>query len=291
MIWICGADGQVGVELRKRFKDIKNVIYTDKEVDITKAEVVKQFILDNKISLIINAAAYTNVNEAETTDRPLCEQVNVIGVKNLVDSGINLIHISSDYVYDDIPLNYYHYENEIGRPLNYYGLSKKLGDDYIIKYASKHPEYNYLILRVSWVYSDHHKNFVKTIFNALKSNNKLTVIDDQFGRLTHAADIADTIFILYKKMSRQYNGIYHYSGAGDIVSWYDIACEIRQFMIDKLKLDLDEIIPCKTTSSNIERPKNSKLSLEKIQNTFEIIIPNWRDCLQKCLYELKNKLD
>ena len=283
-VWIIGTDGQLGTELRKFFKDT-NCICTDKELDITDKQAVQNFIKQYNITLIVNAAAYTDVNRSEDEAQELCYKINVIGVQNLVNTGIPLIHISSDYVYGSDKVDTEHIETDEMNAFNYYGKTKQLADEYILEYSKSNPDYIYLVLRVSWVYSSHHNNFVKTIFNKILLGDKLIIINDQIGNITSAEDIAEFIWYISSRLESKYNGIYHFRGDGEYGSWDTVAYEIQNYIINKLNqpLDLISSIPTSAFPNKVRRPLNSKLNLNKFKTTFWYDIPKWKTSLIKVL--------
>jgi dTDP-4-dehydrorhamnose reductase len=287
-ILITGSDGQLGEELKivaTKYKDY-SCIFTDiGTLDITDNASLKQFFNNHTINYIVNCAAYTMVDKAET-DKFSAEKVNVSAVANLVKMANNhqskLIHISTDYVFDG-KANIPYKETSSVNPQSVYGLTKLNGEIEAQRYIYS------IILRTSWLYSPFGKNFVKTMLELSKAKNDINVVFDQVGTPTYAADLADVIFsIIDHSIENAKNfkpGIYHYSNEG-VCSWYDFAFEIFKLTKSDCKINPVGSSEFPTVA---KRPNYSVLDKSKIKTTFNLSIPNWRDSLERCIEQLKLK--
>ncbi len=291
-ILVTGANGQLGNEMRIVSKNSRdNYIFTDiienegqstVMLDITDINAIRNIVKEYNIDIIVNCAAYTNVDKAET-DAEFCELLNSKAPENLaiVMKDVNglLIHISTDYVFGGNPYNTPCNESQKGIPTGVYGATKLLGEQNIQKSGA-----NYLILRTSWLYSEFGKNFVKTMLNLMSTKESINVVFDQVGTPTYAYDLANTIYdIIENRKFVDNTGIYHYSNEG-VCSWYDFTKMIALFVDNKTC----NIQPCHSYEfkSNVERPSYSVLDKTKIKNTFNISIPYWVDSLKKCISNL-----
>lgn len=283
-ILVTGANGQLGNEMRIVSRGSKDqYIFTDvAELDITDAAAVEKMVADNKVEVIINCAAYTNVDKAED-DYDLAELLNATAVKNLATAikrnDGTLIHISTDYVFGGTKNNTPCGEDEPANPTGVYGVTKLHGEQAIEAVGCKH-----LIIRTAWLYSEFGKNFVKTMLNLTATKPSLNVVFDQVGSPTYAYDLAQAIFTIVE--NRKYegkDGIYHYSNEG-VCSWYDFTKMIAEYA-DHTACDIQ---PCHSNEfpSKVVRPSYSVLDKTKIKNTFGIRIPYWTDSLKQCLAEL-----
>ncbi len=283
-ILVTGANGQLGNEMRIVSRGSKDqYIFTDvAELDITDAAAVEKMVTDNKVEVIINCAAYTNVDKAED-DYDLAELLNATAVKNLAtainQNGGTLIHISTDYVFGGTKNNTPCGEDEPANPTGVYGVTKLHGEQAIEDVGCKH-----LIIRTAWLYSEFGKNFVKTMLNLTATKPSLNVVFDQVGSPTYAYDLAQAIFTIVE--NRKYegkDGIYHYSNEG-VCSWYDFTKMIAEYAGHTAC----DIQPCHSNEfpSKVVRPSYSVLDKTKIKNTFGIRIPYWTDSLKRCLAEL-----
>ena len=285
-ILVTGANGQLGNCFRNCFQrgSKDNYIFTDvAELDITDPTAVRRMVADNKIGIIINCAAYTNVDKAEE-DAAFAETLNSTAVRNLADAikdnDGTLIHISTHYVFGKEPYNVPCREDQTGTPTGVYGLTKLHGEQAIAASGAKA-----LIFRTAWLYSEYGKNFVKTMLGLTSSKPSLKVVFDQTGTPTYAQDLADTIFDIIEK--RQYNGnegTYHYSNEG-VCSWYDFTKMIAAMAGN----DTCDIQPCHSDEfpSKVKRPSYSVLDKTKVKETFGIRIPYWTDSLRKCINNIK----
>jgi len=279
-ILVTGANGQVGSELRVLSNDYSayNFFFTDRDsLDITNEEAIKNFIEINNINIIINTAAYTAVDKAED-DIENSDQVNHLATKYLAniakDKNIQLIHISTDYVFDG--KNYKPYnEDDATNPNGVYGKTKLDGE---VAMTKINPQ-NSIIIRTSWVYSSFRTNFVKTMLRLGKERDTLGVIFDQIGTPTYAKDLAKAILDIIPQIENKTVEIYHYSNEG-VLSWYDFAKEIMKMA----KLDC-QINPIETKEypTPATRPNYSLLNKAKIKKEFGITIPYWKDSLDVCL--------
>lgn len=283
-ILVTGANGQLGNEMRIVSRGSKDqYIFTDvAELDITDATAVEKMVADNQVEMIINCAAYTNVDKAED-DYDFAELLNATAVKNLAtaikQNEGTLIHISTDYVFGGTKNNTPCGENEPANPTGVYGVTKLHGEQEIEAVGCKH-----LIIRTAWLYSEFGKNFVKTMLNLTATKPSLNVVFDQVGCPTYAYDLAQAIFTIVE--NRKYegkDGIYHYSNEG-VCSWYDFTKMIAEYA-DHTVCDIQ---PCHSNEfpSKVVRPSYSVLDKTKIKSTFGIQIPYWTDSLKRCLAEL-----
>jgi len=307
-ILVTGANGQLGNEVRIVAKGSKgNYIFTDvievegqetTILDITDLDSIKSIIKANDVKIIINCAAYTNVDVAESNE-VLSEMLNAEAPKNLAlaikeVNGL-LIHISTDYVFGGDPYNTPCKEDQKGTPTGVYGLTKLHGEQGIIA-----TNCNYVILRTAWLYSEFGKNFVKTMLNLTATRRQLKVVFDQVGTPTYALDLAKAIGVIvedYKKECSQYNhqwsqytknGIYHFSNEG-VSSWYDFTKMIAEYS-GQTACDIQ---PCHSDEfpSPVKRPAYSVLDKTKVKETFGIKVPYWTDSLRICMNNLKQVND
>lgn len=286
-ILVTGANGQLGTCLRNSSAcSADNYIFTDvTELDITDAEAVSRMVKNNDINLIVNCAAYTNVDKAED-DADFAELLNAKAVRNLAEAmnaaDGTLIHISTDYVFGKEPYNIPCREDQKGTPTGVYGETKLHGEQAIAQSGVKA-----LIFRTAWLYSEYGKNFVKTMLGLTSSKSELKVVFDQVGTPTYAQDLADVIYNLVEYRTYEGNeGIYHYSNEG-VCSWYDFTK-----MIAEIAGNTDcDIQPCHSDEfpSKVRRPSYSVLDKTKIKDTFKIRIPYWTDSLKTCIKNLKEE--
>ena len=284
-ILITGANGQLGNCMRNTAKGTKdNYIFTDvSELDITDAEAVAKAVKDNDIKVIVNCAAYTNVDKAEN-DRDFAELLNSKAVRNLADAvkanDGTLIHVSTDYVFGGSIGNTPRTEEEPANPTGVYGETKLHGERQIAESGAKA-----IIIRTAWLYSEYGKNFVKTMLNLTSSKPELKVVFDQVGTPTYARDLADTIHDIIENRKFDGNeGVYHYSNEG-VCSWYDFTKMIAHIAGNK-ECDIQ---PCHSDEfpSSVTRPSYSVLDKTKIKHTFGIQVPYWTDSLRKCIKNLQ----
>ena len=284
-ILVTGSNGQLGSEIKdiaNNYTDF-NFIFKDlPDLDICNYYELERFILENKISTIINCAAYTEVDKAEE-DKEISQKVNATGVLNLVKAQekVNgkLIHISTDYVFDGNSFLPY-YETDVVSPIGVYGETKREGE-----LAVLNSTIDAIVIRTSWLYSSYGNNFVKTMLRLGETKEELGVIFDQVGTPTYAKDLANTCLnILANKKISEKGNLYHFSNEG-VTSWYDFAKAIMELGSIDCKI---RPIETKDYSTPAKRPHYSVLNKSKIKTNFNIQIPNWRDSLNKCIEKLKS---
>lgn len=277
-ILVTGASGQLGRTFKDVVKDEEELTFVFKssiELDITDFDAVHEELTTSDYAYCINCAAFTNVDLAEKeTDK--ARLVNITGARNLAlnckESGTVLVHISTDFVFDGY-LNVPYREEDIARPIGFYGDTKYKGERAIINNLDEH-----FILRTSWLYSEYGNNFMKTMIRLGSDREELSVVYDQVGTPTYARDLANSVLTIIKAHNIDY-GVYNYSNEG-VASWYDFAKAIFDgFGIDiKLHPILSEQYP-----TPAERPKYSVLDKSKIKETFALQIPHWKDSLKVAL--------
>lgn len=285
-ILVTGANGQLGSHMRLLSAESQHrYFFTDiEELDITRRDAVLNFVLTNGINVIVNCAAYTNVDRAED-DEQTAEQVNSVAVRHLADamkvSNGTLFHISTDYVFGGNAYNTPCGEDAKLNPTGAYGRTKMHGEEAIAEVGC-----HYMLIRTGWLYSEYGKNFVKTMRRILGEKEMCNVVFDQIGTPTYAGDLARVIYdIVENDNYRGKDGIYHFSNEG-VCSWYDFAVEIaRQAGMASCKIK-----PCHSDEfpSKVVRPPYSVLDKTKIKETFGIEIPHWTVSLAKCLEGLKS---
>lgn len=300
-ILVTGANGQLGNEMRLISKEMADhFIFTDVTemeglettlLDITNLEAVKELVKTHKVNCIVNCAAYTNVDKAET-DVDFCRTLNAKAPQNLAitmkEAGGLLIHVSTDYVFGGDPYNIPCREEQKGTPTGVYGLTKLEGEENI-----KTSGCEYVIIRTAWLYSEFGKNFVKTMLNLTATKPQLKVVFDQAGTPTYAYDLAKAIQTILKDYAAEQpastyskTGIYHYSNEG-VCSWYDFTKAITA-MAGHTECDVQ---PCHSNEfpSPVKRPAYSVLDKTKIKETFSLRIPYWTDSLKMCIEHLTKK--
>lgn len=281
-ILITGANGQLGNEMRRASAASSNhYIFTDvAELDITNPDAIRKMVNDNHIEIIVNCAAYTNVDKAED-DYEMADLLNNKAVENLAvaakEVDATLIHVSTDYVFQG-DRNTPCCEDWETNPLGVYGKTKLAGEQSLQRVGCK-----YLIFRTAWLYSSFGKNFVKTMQQLTADRDNLKVVFDQVGTPTYARDLADVIFKVIEEEQFDKQGIYHFSNEG-VCSWYDFAKEICD-----LSGNTCDIQPCHSDEfpSKVKRPHFSVLDKTKLKSAFNIKVPYWKDSLIKCINELK----
>ena len=288
-ILVTGANGQLGNEMRivsrqsadrYVFTDVADFPGNDTvHLDITDMEAVREAVSEYDIDIIVNCAAYTNVDKAEA-DIDACRLLNAKAPENLAvairEKGGLLIHISTDYVFGgvvyDAPLN----EDTPTSPTGVYGLTKLEGEEMIRRSGCRH-----IIIRTSWLYSEFGKNFVKTMLALTSSKPSLKVVNDQTGTPTYALDLALAIFdIIENRKAASNEGLYHYSNEGEC-TWYEFARTIAAYSGNTEC----EINPCSSEEypSPVRRPSYSVLDKTRIKKAFGMSVPHWTDSLKKCL--------
>lgn len=284
-ILVTGANGQLGNEIQiVSRKSTNHYIFTDvcegyQNLDITNLEAVRKAVKENDVNCIINCAAWTNVDKAETAG-DIVEILNAVAPENLAKAmkevGGLLVHVSTDYVFGGDPYNTPCKEDMKGTPTGVYGLTKLHGEEKIQAVGCDH-----IILRTAWLYSEFGNNFVKTMLNLTATKPQLKVVFDQTGTPTYAGDLADAIFnIVENKKFEGHSGVYHFSNEG-VCSWYDFTIKIAQIAGHTAC----NIQPCHSDEfpSPVKRPAYSVLDKTKIKETFGIQIPYWEDSLKKCM--------
>jgi dTDP-4-dehydrorhamnose reductase len=284
-VLITGSKGQLGLELEslgRKFPNFK-LFCTDKfSLNILNFEETEQYVLKNNIDVVVNCAAYTDVNKAED-EIEKADEVNHLAVRNLgliaKKHHLKLIHISTDYVFDgnsEIPYK----ESDATSPQNAYGITKLNGE----KALSEINPQNSLIIRTSWLYSEFGNNFVKSMLKLSKEKESITVVFDQIGSPTYAKDLALAILQIIPQNDSDGLQIYHYANKGQC-SWFDFASEIM-----KIAQQNCEILPIPSSAfkTKAKRPKYSLLNTDKIQHTFNLEIPTWEDALRECIFAFDN---
>ncbi|MCK9162642.1 MAG: dTDP-4-dehydrorhamnose reductase [Arcobacteraceae bacterium] len=284
-ILVTGSNGQVGSEIKELSSNYPYKFYftNKKELDISNLQDVRKYIIENNIDTIINCAAYTAVDKAQS-EQELADKINHLAVKNLAilsnEFGIKLIHISTDYVFDGTSYKPYT-EDDATNPQSVYGKTKLDGEKAILEYNLK----NSIIIRTSWVYSYYGANFVKTMLRLGNEKESLGVIFDQVGTPTYARDLARTILDVVPQIDNQKTEIYNYSNEG-VLSWYDFAKEIMKMVKLPCQINPIETFQYPTPA---KRPHYSLLNKKKIKEAFNIEIPYWKDGLDDCLKRLGEK--
>ena len=298
-ILVTGANGQLGNEMRMVSKDTNdNYTFTDVVevegvettlLDITDADAIRKIVKEKDIRCIVNCAAYTNVDKAES-DEPLCRKLNAEAPKLLAEAmkEVNglLVQISTDYVFGGDPYNTPCREDQKGTPTGVYGKTKLEGERDIEAVGC-----DYVIIRTAWLYSEFGKNFVKTMLNLTATKPKLTVVFDQAGTPTYAYDLAMVIRTVLADYANEnpkngYSkaGVYHFSNEG-VCSWFDFTKKIAELAGNK---DCD-IQPCHSDEfpSPVKRPAYSVLDKTKIKQVFSVEVPYWTDSLKRCMANMK----
>lgn len=315
-ILVTGANGQLGNEMRivargsndrYIFTDINQVEGVETTfLDITDMEAVRSIVAEERVDAVVNCAAYTNVDAAETNES-LAEKLNALAPENLAKAmeevGGLLVQISTDYVFGKEPYNVPCREDQKGTPSGVYGLTKLHGEERIIATGCK-----YVIIRTAWLYSEFGKNFCKTMLNLTSEESVaarvaagkpagLKVVFDQVGTPTYALDLARAIEVILADYGRQMQngegqrgaysktGVYHYSNEG-VCSWYDFTKMIAEYS-GQSGCDIQ---PCHSHEfpSPVKRPAYSVLDKTKIKEVFGVEVPYWTDSLRKCIANLKN---
>lgn len=296
-ILVTGANGQLGNEMRLVSKESADrYIFTDVNqvegqetvcLDITDLDSVRRLVAENDVDAIVNCAAYTNVDAAETNEE-IAWRLNAEAPENLAramkEVGGLLIHISTDYVFGKEPYNVPCRETQKGTPTGVYGMTKLHGEQKILATGCSH-----VIIRTSWLYSEFGKNFCKTMMNLTATKPQLKVVFDQVGTPTYALDLAEAVAVIlndFPGRGEAYtnSGVYHYSNEG-VCSWYDFTKMIAEYN----GTTACDVQPCHSSEfpSPVTRPSYSVLDKTKIKETFGIRIPYWTDSLKKCINNLK----
>lgn len=287
-ILITGAYGQLGNEIKELAGNHHdwNFLFTDADtLDITNESAIEAFFAENQPDVVINCAAYTAVDKAET-EWEAAWKVNTLAPKLLADNakkaGAKLIHISTDYVFDGCGYKPYTEVDEV-KPTSVYGKTKLEGETHVLV---SNPAT--VVIRTSWLYSSFGNNFVKTMLRLGRERDEINVVFDQVGTPTYAADLAATILSIIKKAESNPDifvpGIYHFSNEG-VASWYDFAKAIFELAGENVKVN-----PVRSDQfpTPARRPEYSVLDKLKIKKTFEFEIPYWKDSLKICSKRLKS---
>lgn len=291
-ILVTGANGQLGNEMRIVakssnlnfiFSDItSNEAYETYHLDICNREAVRAFVKANEIDAIINCAAYTNVDKAES-EEDICHALNVSAPENLAlvmqERGGLLIHISTDYVFGDDGHNAPLKEDSECNPTSVYGKTKLLGEQAIEVIGG-----NYVIIRTSWLYSEYGKSFCKTMISLTETKPEIKVVNDQIGTPTYALDLAKAIIKVLNNYDTTKRGIYHFSNEG-VCSWYDFALRIAHYNSSQECV----IKPCTSAEypSPVRRPHYSVLDKSKIRRVFDVTTTQWEESLKLCINNIK----
>jgi len=313
-ILVTGANGQLGNEMRIIAKSSSDkYIFTDVNqveglettyLDITDLEAIRQMVQENGVEVIVNCAAWTNVDGAEDPDKyALVEKLNATAPENLAiavkeNNGL-LVQISTDYVFGKEPYNTPCKEDQQGTPTGVYGLTKLRGEQKIVATGCKH-----VIIRTAWLYSEFGKNFCKTMLNLTATKPALKVVFDQVGTPTYAFDLAKAIEVVIEDFKKNTadsyvnTGVYHFSNEG-VCSWYDFTKMIQQTALELGYYDhlpsretgkgLCDVQPCHSNEfpSPVTRPSYSVLDKSKIKAVFGVKVPYWTDSLKTCIQNLK----
>ena len=303
-ILVTGAGGQLGNEMQIVSREQKNdrYFFTDvcegyAKLDITDLRLIREFVKEHEIKAVVNCAAFTNVDAAETAGE-IVETLNAGAPENLAvvmkETGGLLIHISTDYVFGREPYNVPCREEQKGTPTGVYGLTKLHGEQKIIATGCQ-----YVIIRTAWLYSEFGRNFCKTMLNLTATKPMLKVVFDQVGTPTYALDLAKVIEKILCDFSRESkesqnayypkSGIYHFSNEG-VCSWYDFT-KMIQMMDNECRVSagrektMCNVQPCHSSEfpSPVTRPSYSVLDKTKIKETFGVEVPYWTDSLRRCI--------
>lgn len=285
-VLVTGADGQLGNEIKLLAQKINlpfKFHFTDADnLDITSKDKVEEYVKINHIQYIINCAGYTAVDKAEA-DSDKAFEVNVTGVENIAlvakQFGVKVIHISTDFVFDGASEVAYT-EEMTPNPLSVYGSSKLKGEEALMQMSI-----NWIIIRTSWLFSEFKSNFVKTMISLMKQKDKLTIVEDEVGTPTYAADLAEMIIHILQLSEKDEwkTGLYHFCNSGE-VSRYEFAKEIKRLAaIEDCELSG---ITSKEYGSVVKRPAYSALNPTKLANVFSVKIPRWEDALERCIKKI-----
>lgn len=293
-ILIAGANGQLGNEMRivaksssdhYIFTDVNQVEGIDTTIlDITDLDAVRRIVAKNRVNIIVNCAAYTNVDKAEE-DVEMATLLNAKAPENLAiamkEVGGLLVHISTDYVFGGDSHNSPYTEEQKGSPTGVYGTTKLQGEQAVASSGC-----NYVIIRTAWLYSEFGKNFCKTMMSLTATKPQLKVVCDQVGTPTYALDLAKAIAVVLEKFDGSQTGIYHFSNEG-VCSWFDFAKAIAEYNGSTVC----DIKPCHSDEfpSSVKRPSYSVLDKSKIKRVFGVEVPYWTESLRRCILNLKTE--
>ena len=277
---ITGGSGQLGYDIAKLLKENNTIMYvpTHDEMDITNRDSVMKAFASFKPDVVFHCAAYTAVDKAEE-DKDRCFDINVNGTKNIVDVsniyGTKVVYISTDYVFHGDKDGVYE-TNDITDPINYYGYTKYLGEQEVIKNS------NNLIVRISWVFGINGKNFIKTMLKLASSRDEISVVSDQIGSPTYTYDLAR---LLVDMVNKNKTGIYHATNEG-YCSWYEFAKYI--FEVSNIDIRVNPILT-KDYITLAKRPLNSKLSKDKLDEEGLTRLPDWKDATKRYIRVLRKE--
>ena len=303
-ILVTGANGQLGNEMRILAQQSRDAyVFTDVSqvegvettyLDITDLDAVRAAVEEHQVDAIVNCAAYTNVDAAQTNEA-LAEKLNADAPENLAiamkEKGGLLVHVSTDYVFGAEPYNTPCREDQKGTPTGVYGMTKLHGEQKIMATGCNH-----VIIRTAWLYSEFGKNFCKTMMNLTATKPQLNVVFDQVGTPTYALDLARAIEVVLADFARNLQersdatvmypntGVYHYSNEG-VCSWFDFTKMIAEYN----GTTECNVQPCYSHEfpSPVKRPSYSVLDKTKIKTVFGVQVPYWTDSLKKCISNLK----
>ena len=294
-ILLTGVNGQVGHALKTKLADYEVIALSREQLDLTKTHDIRRIVREIKPTLIINPAAYTAVDKAET-EPELAYAINATAAQILAEEAARLnagiIHFSTDYVYDGTKKTPY-LETDEENPVSIYGKSKLAGEEAIRQVALPH-----LILRTSWVYGAYGKNFLKTMLRLATEREELRIVGDQFGAPTSSESIADAVVKLVNIWQPEHEnktGIVHFTNAGE-TSWHGFSCEIvnqynalladKDWPVLKAKVDNIAVITTADYPTPAARPANSCLNNSKLNQVFGIELPCWQAALQQVMHSL-----
>ena len=292
-ILLTGSNGQVGFELKNKLSALGEVVATDREeLDLTNLNAIRTFIDQTRPDIIINPAAYTAVDKAES-EPEIAYQINTLAPEVLADKAreldIPLVHFSTDYVFDGLKKEAY-VETDKTNPQSVYGKTKCEGEEKIRK------NHKHIILRTSWVFGSHGYNFLKTVLRLLEERNQLSMVSDQIGSPTSAFSLADVTFkiidTLIKDPTFKDYGTYHATNVGE-TNWYDFALFIlseANTLGFPINIEPNVIKPITTSEypTPASRPLNSRLNTDKLKKTFMLELPHWQDEVKKVLRALSH---
>ncbi|MCL9801468.1 dTDP-4-dehydrorhamnose reductase [Pseudomonas sp. AKS31] len=295
-ILLLGKNGQVGWELQRALAPLGDLIALDRNAvgdlcgDLANLDALRMTIRQVKPDVIVNAAAYTAVDKAES-DKELADRVNGEATRVMAEEaallGAWLVHYSTDYVFSGLGLSPWQETDDVA-PVNHYGASKLAGEQGILQSGCKH-----LIFRTSWVYGARGNNFAKTMLRLAKDRESLNVIADQIGAPTGADLIADVTVLAIQKVQQapELGGLYHLAAGGE-VSWHGYAAHVIDFArAVGEELVVKEVNPIDTTAypTPARRPLNSRLNTQKIRDNFSLHLPDWQSGVTRMLMEVLNK--
>ena len=285
-VLVTGANGQLGRSLQARAKDYPAFAFQFTDVDtldLCDAEAVSRYVAEHQVNYILNCAAYTAVDKAES-DEALCERINCETVKHLGEAaqavGAKVIHVSTDYVFDGTSCRPY-VETDLTCPISVYGRTKLAGEEALRAVCP-----DAVIIRTAWLYSEYGNNFVKTVLRLGAERDELRFIFDQVGTPTYAGDLAEAMLAIVAEAEQGHfaAGIYHFTNEG-VCSWYDFTVKILQLAhLSK------RVIPIETKDypTAAARPHYSVLNKGKIKATYGLTIPHWETSLQRCMLQILN---